>query len=121
MIGHVKLSAGDFEVSRSFSEKALQPLGYRILLTPAPEVAGMGREYPDFWIGVTDELTTTHVAFRVDGRLQVDSFHTVAFAAGGVDNGRPGPRPRYHAQYYGAFVLDLDGNNVEAVCHDGAG
>jgi hypothetical protein len=108
MIDHVKLSESDFEVSRSFSEKALQPLGNRILLTPAPEVAGMGREYPDFWIGVTDGPTTAHVAFRADGRLQFDSFHTVALAAGGVDNGRPGLRPQCHAQYYGAFILDPD-------------
>jgi catechol 2,3-dioxygenase-like lactoylglutathione lyase family enzyme len=121
MIDHVKLFVRDFERSKAFYEQALQPLGYTIQLAPAPGVAGMGRERPDFWIEQSDEPTTAHVSFRADDRATVDAFHEAALAAGGTDNGEPGPRPQYHPSYYGAFVHDPDGNNVEAVCHDRPG
>ena len=120
MIDHIKLFVRDAEGSRAFYERALQPLGYRVMLAPGPGVVGMGREFPDFWLEQADEATTAHVAFRADDRELVDAFHDAALAAGGSDNGGPGSRPQYHEQYYSAFILDPDGNNIEAVCHDAA-
>ena len=80
----------------------------------------MGIERPDFWVALQPATrTVAHVAFRAESTAQVDAFHAAAVAAGGRDNGAPGPRPQYHPAYYGAFVLDPDGNNVEAVCHTG--
>ena len=117
MIDHIKLFVSDPERSRAFFERALEPLGYRVMLTPAPGVVGMGRDMPDFWIAPGDAPTTAHVAFRSEDRETVDAFHRAALAAGGRDNGAAGSRPQYHPAYYGAFVLDPDGNNVEAVCH----
>ncbi len=121
MIDHVKLHVADFERSRAFYETALAPLGYRVLLTPAPLTAGLGGDFPDFWISQSKHPTVAHVAFRTASRVLVDAFHSAALAAGGVDNGAPGERPHYHPVYYGAFVLDPDGNNVEAVCHEPPG
>jgi catechol 2,3-dioxygenase-like lactoylglutathione lyase family enzyme len=118
VIDHLKLFVADFDRSRAFFEQALEPLGYRPMLTPAPNVLGMGRDHPDLWIAQSDHPTKAHVAFRAETRELVDAFHAAALAAGGTDNGAPGPRPIYHPQYYGAFVLDPDGNNVEAVCHE---
>jgi catechol 2,3-dioxygenase-like lactoylglutathione lyase family enzyme len=119
MIDHIKLFVRDLERSKAFYENALEPLGYRPMLTPAPGVVGMGRDRPDFWLAETSETTSpAHVAFRADDRGLVDEFHRAALAAGGTDNGNPGDRPHYHPSYYGAFVLDPDGNNVEAVCHE---
>ena len=121
MIDHIKLLVSDLELSRGFYEQALAPLGYRIMMEPAPGVVGLGVERPDFWIAAdpqTQGRATVHVAFRVDDREHVDAFHGAAIAAGGVDNGGAGMRAHYHPSYYGAFVLDPDGNNVEAVCHE---
>jgi catechol 2,3-dioxygenase-like lactoylglutathione lyase family enzyme len=118
MIDHIKLFVSDVERSETFYEQALRPLGYRVLLRPVPVVVGMGRDFPDFWLAATEGPTTAHVAFRADNRRLVDAFHDAALAAGGRDNGAPGLRPHYHETYYGAFILDPDGNNVEAVCHD---
>jgi catechol 2,3-dioxygenase-like lactoylglutathione lyase family enzyme len=121
MIDHLKLMVADVERSRAFYERALEPLGYRVMLEPAPGVVGMGVDHPDFWVALQPEArTVAHVAFRAESTTQVDAFHAAALTAGGRDNGGPGLRPRYHPAYYGAFVLDPDGNNVEAVCH-GAG
>jgi catechol 2,3-dioxygenase-like lactoylglutathione lyase family enzyme len=118
MIDHIKLFVRDIERSRAFYTQALEPLGYRVMLEPAPGVVGMGVDRPEFWLGFEPELTTTaHVAFAVDSTERVDAFHRAALGAGGRDNGAPGLRPQYHPGYYGAFVLDPDGNNVEAVCH----
>src|SRR3954452_12411875 len=118
MIDHVKLLVRDIERSREFYARALEPLGYRVMLEPAPGVVGMGVEMPDFWLAFEPVLSSTaHVAFRVESVERVDSFHRAALEAGARDNGAPGPRPQYHPRYYGAFVLDPDGNNVEAVCH----
>jgi catechol 2,3-dioxygenase-like lactoylglutathione lyase family enzyme len=76
---------------------------------------------PDFWIAEVSPVSVgVHVSFQVDSRALVDAFYAAAIAAGGTDNGPPGPRPMYHPGYYGAFVRDPDGNNVEAVCHHGA-
>jgi len=118
MIDHLKLHAADPARSRAFYEEALRPLGYRVFMEPAPGVVGMGAKRPDFWIAPADGApTTAHLAFRAESEHEVDAFHAAALAAGGTDNGAPGLRPHYHQNYYGAFVLDPDGNNVEAVYH----
>ena len=118
MIDHLKLHVRDVERSRAFYEEALAPLGYRAMLEPAHGVVGFGADRPDFWVALDPEAAGfAHVAFAVDSTATVDAFHAAALEAGGRDNGAPGPRPQYHPRYYGAFVLDPDGNNVEAVCH----
>jgi catechol 2,3-dioxygenase-like lactoylglutathione lyase family enzyme len=118
MIDHVKLFATDPARSRAFYELALKPLGYRVMLEPGPGVVGLGATRPDFWIAPADTAPTLcHLAFRVDSEQEVEAFHAAALAAGGTDNGEPRLRPHYHQNYFGAFVLDPDGNNVEAVYH----
>jgi catechol 2,3-dioxygenase-like lactoylglutathione lyase family enzyme len=117
MIDHVKLHVADAARSRAFYELALAPLGYRVVMEPVPGVVGMGTRFPDFWFAESDAATVAHVAFRAEDRAAVDAFHAAALAAGGTDNGAPGLRERYHPGYYGAFALDPDGNNVEAVHH----
>jgi catechol 2,3-dioxygenase-like lactoylglutathione lyase family enzyme len=118
MIDHLKLHVRDVERSRAFYVAALAPLGYRVMFEPRPGEVGMGADRPDFWLALQPEVTSfAHVAFRVDSTDLVDAFHRAGLDAGGRDNGAPGPRPQYHPRYYGAFVLDPDGNNVEAVCH----
>jgi catechol 2,3-dioxygenase-like lactoylglutathione lyase family enzyme len=121
MIDHIKLFVADAERSRRFYERALEPLGYRVMLEPAPGVVGMGVEMPDFWLAPADgePRPTGHVAFRAGDHELVRAFHRAGLEAGGRDNGAPGPRPQYHPHYFGAFVLDPDGNNVEAVHHGG--
>ena len=88
-----------------------------MILEPADGVVGLGARLPDLWIAQSDAPTVAHVALRAEDRAAVDAFHAAAVAAGGSDNGPPGLRPQYHPGYYGAFVLDPDGNNVEAVHH----
>jgi catechol 2,3-dioxygenase-like lactoylglutathione lyase family enzyme len=125
MIDHTGVVVADFARSKAFYEAALAPIGYALLLefpaavTGHTDVAGFGEPpKPDFWISAgTPNRPPLHVAFRVGSRAEVDAFHRAAIAAGGRDNGAPGLRPHYHAHYYGAFVLDPDGHNVEAVCH----
>jgi catechol 2,3-dioxygenase-like lactoylglutathione lyase family enzyme len=122
MIDHLKLHVRDVERSRAFYERALAPLGYRVMLEPAPGEVGFGAERPDFWLArARTAVGFAHVAFGVDTTDLVDAFHAAALEAGGRDNGGPGMRPQYHRAYYGGFVLDPDGNNVEAVCHRAAG
>jgi catechol 2,3-dioxygenase-like lactoylglutathione lyase family enzyme len=118
VIDHVGVNVKSVESSRAFYERALAPLGYGALMT-APEGVGFGRDgKPDFWIGRRDPVHAgVHVAFVAKDRPTVDAFYAAAIAAGGRDNGKPGLRPHYHENYYGAFVLDPDGNNIEAVCH----
>jgi catechol 2,3-dioxygenase-like lactoylglutathione lyase family enzyme len=118
MIDHLKLFVADVGRSRAFFEAALAPLGYRVLMEPAPDVIGMGAQRPDFWLAAAhDAATRCHVSFRAESEHDVEAFHAAALAAGATDNGGPGLRPHYHQNYYGAFVLDPDGNNVEAVYH----
>jgi catechol 2,3-dioxygenase-like lactoylglutathione lyase family enzyme len=118
VIDHIKLHVRDVERSRAFYEAALAPLGYRVMLAPVPGQFGFGADRPDFWLALDPEAAGfAHVAFGVDTTDLVDAFHAAALDAGGRDNGAPGPRPQYHPRYYGGFVLDPDGNNVEAVCH----
>jgi len=118
MIDHVSLSVSDFAASRAFYEPALATLGIGIVMEFS-QAAGFGvGGKPSFWIAQRDAVGTgAHVAFDCDDRATVDAFHAAALAAGGRDNGGPGLREHYHPTYYGAFVLDPDGNNVEAVCH----
>jgi catechol 2,3-dioxygenase-like lactoylglutathione lyase family enzyme len=126
MIDHTGINVSDYQRSKKFYQAALAPLGYTVVMELDPEQTG-GYEgagfgvppKPDFWIGkAAPQKPPVHVAFRATNRGQVDAFYKAAIAAGGRDNGKPGPRPHYHADYYGAFVLDPDGHNIEAVCHE---
>ena len=118
MIDHVALNVRDVGASRDFYEKALAPLGYAIVMQ-FPTGVGFGASgKPDFWIMARDPRNSgVHVAIAAADRKAVDAFYAAAMAAGGRDNGAPGLRAHYHPSYYGAFVLDPDGNNIEAVCH----
>jgi len=128
MIDHTGVGISNPELSRNFYERALAPIGYSVLAeipkehTGGAVVLGFGvAPKPDFWLNQgTPQTPRLHVAFRADNRAQVDAFYRAALAAGGRDNGPPGPRPHYHPDYYGAFVLDPDGHNIEVVCHDPA-
>ncbi|HEY5810701.1 MAG TPA: VOC family protein [Povalibacter sp.] len=126
MIDHTGVSVSDFARSKAFYAAALLPLGYRVMMEFTPEqtgrvhVAGFGvPPKPDFWIASGEpNKPGIHTAFRAANRAEVDAFYKAALAAGGRDNGPPGLRPNYHENYYGAFVFDPDGHNVEAVCHE---
>jgi len=125
MIDHTGIDVSDAALSRRFYEEALAPLGYRVLLeipvefTGGAVVLGLGvPPKPDFWLHQgSPQQPRVHVAFRAESRAQVDAFYRAGLAAGGKDNGPPGLRPQYHKDYYGAFVLDPDGHNIEACCH----
>ncbi len=125
MIDHTGIDVDDFERSKAFYSRALAPLGYALLMefpaavTGHTDVAGFGEvPKPDFWISRgTANRPPIHVAFRAANRKTVDAFYHAALAAGGKDHGAPGLRPHYHPNYYGAFVIDPDGHNIEAVCH----
>ena len=120
MLDHIGLNVSDYDRSREFYERALAPLGFSLLMEPMPSIGGFGRDgKPWFWINDQRQPTSenVHVAFTVPDRATVDAFHAAALEAGGTDNGAPGLREIYHPDYYGAYVLDPDGNNVEAVCH----
>jgi len=120
MLDHVGLAVANFAKSREFYKQALAPLGYQLLMEFG-EAAGFGKDgKPDFWIGQGNAAGVSHVAFAAAKRQIVDDFYKAAMAAGGKDNGAPGLRPQYHPDYYGAFVFDPDGNNIEAVCHQAA-
>lgn len=125
MIDHMGLQVSNLTASKDFYQKALAPLGYALIMELTKEQtggfagAGFGvPPHPDFWIGEgTPNQPPIHVAFRAADQASVDAFYTAALAAGGRDNGAPGLRPQYHPNYYGAFVLDPDGHNIEAVFH----
>jgi catechol 2,3-dioxygenase-like lactoylglutathione lyase family enzyme len=118
VLDHVGVPVSDFERSKRFYAQALSPLGYELIMEPSPSAAGFGRSgKPEFWIGQGETGQAFHIAFAADDRATVNTFHEAAIAAGGRDNGGPGLRPRYHASYYGAFVLDRDRYNIEAVYH----
>ena len=118
MIDHISLHVTDIAKAKAFYAAALAPLGYTILMDFGHAV-GLGvAPKPDFWLaGGGPGRPPAHIAFRADNRAMVDAFYKAALAAGGRDNGVPGVRPQYHPNYYGGFVLDPDGNNIEAVCH----
>lgn len=125
MLDHIGLPVSDFAKSKAFYETVLASLGIRLLMDmdlsddggPAG-YAGFGVERPQFWIGTGRPFTgRLHVAFAARDRAQVRAFYEAALASGAKDNGAPGLRPHYHANYYGAFVIDPDGHNIEAVSH----
>jgi len=119
MLDHVTLGVSDIERAKAFYDLALAPLGIERLYAEGDGAAGYGaNKKAFFWIGRRGALQTgAHVAFTAPDRETVDRFYQAALAACGTDNGPPGLRPQYHANYYGAFVLDPDGHNIEAVCH----
>lgn len=124
MIDHTGISVVDFEAAKTFYDKAMAPLGASLLYmvpeqyTGGAKVGGYGRDRPVFWLHETmTPAPGRHYAFSAASRADVDAFHEAALLAGGKDNGAPGLRPHYHEHYYAAFVFDLDGNNIEAVCH----
>ncbi|HEY0265747.1 MAG TPA: VOC family protein [Rhizomicrobium sp.] len=123
MLDHIGIGVTDFGRAKQFYIHALAPLGVEVVMEVTAEqtgdhpVCGLGEGgKPYFWIGV-GPVARVHVAFTAKTRADVDSFYKSALAAGGRDNGPPGLRPHYHANFYGAFVLDPDGHNIEAVCH----
>jgi catechol 2,3-dioxygenase-like lactoylglutathione lyase family enzyme len=119
MLDHVTIGVRDVEQSVKFYDRALAPLGITRLYAEGARFAGYGvRPKAFFWIGSREKPQTgAHVAFTTPDRATVERFYEAAIAAGGKDNGPPGVRPHYHPNYYGAFVLDPDGHNIEAVCH----
>ena len=118
MLDHVSIGVSDIERSKAFYDQALRALGISRLYADGTQAAGYGiRPKAFFWIGErSTPQTGAHIAFAAGDRATVDRFYEDAIKAGGRDNGRPGIRPHYHAHYYGAFVLDPDGHNIEAVC-----
>ena len=118
MIDHVAIDVSDLERSKAFYVEALGPVGYELAMEIDDKALGFAAAgKPDFWLYRGTATGGTHVAFAAPDRATVDAFHGAALAAGGKDNGEPGLRTHYHEHYYGAFVHDPDGNNVEAVCH----
>ena len=126
MLDHVSLGTANLARARKFYDAALKPLGYKMVL-PVPGYGyGYGGAKGDakFWIGLPlakrrkpRASAGTHVAFLAENRKSVDAFYKAAIKAGAKDNGKPGLRPEYHANYYGAFVFDPEGHAIEAVCH----
>ncbi len=128
MIDHISLNTPDYERAKAFFLAALAPIDYGLVMEitraqvptlPVEVCCGLGvGAKPDFWLSPTDGAPVPqHIAFTASSRAAVDAFYAAAIAAGGKDNGGPGVRPHYHEHYYGAFVFDPDGNNIEAVCH----
>jgi catechol 2,3-dioxygenase-like lactoylglutathione lyase family enzyme len=115
---HIGVSVTDFEKSKAFYTKALAPLGIGVVME-GPGWAMVGKSgKPEFWFGAHGKPPgPIHIAFAAANRAEVRAFYEAAIAAGGRDNGGPGIRAQYHPNYYGAFVFDPDGHNVEAVCH----
>src|ERR1700694_567934 len=127
MIDHITFGVADFARSTAFYDRAFAPLGVKRLFDVPPEhtggvsSTGYGDTRPWFWIAEQDATSgKLHVALEAQTRAAVDAFYREAIAAGGKDNGRPGPRPHYGPAYYGAFVWDPDGHNLEAVCRQPA-
>ena len=118
IIDHIGLAISDYAESKQFFTQALGPLGI-VLVAEVQGWAGFGKDgKPEFWFGEGGETRAPmHIAFVAETRSLVDQFYAAAMAAGGTDNGAPGVREIYHPNYYGAFVLDSNGHNIEAVCH----
>ncbi len=122
ILDHIGFPVTDYSRSLEFYSRALAPLGITLLKEyklsdDGDGYAGFGRVRPQFWFGTGELSGRLHVAFAAKNREEVAAFYQAALAAGGKDNGAPGLRPHYHADYYGAFVLDPDGHNIEAVTH----
>lgn len=117
MIDHVILKVSDLTASRAFYEKALASLGFKVVMD-LPKGVAFGQTKPEIGIAEGEPVHTgIHLAFASPDRTMVDAFYSAGLQAGGRDNGPPGLRPQYHPDYYGAFLLDPDGNNIEVVCH----
>jgi catechol 2,3-dioxygenase-like lactoylglutathione lyase family enzyme len=125
VLDHIGFVVNEFDRSKRFYSVALAPLSITLIMDVTPEQTGLGSHAgfgadgkPFFWIGNHGQPATgVHIAFTAQSRAAVDEFYRAALGVGGRDNGAPGIRPHYHEHYYGAFVLDPDGNNIEAVCH----
>ena len=121
IIDHVGIKVADYDLALKFYREALGTLGIELLADWTfgnERVGGFGKARPTFWIGNGRRTRgETHVAFTAASRAEVQAFYAVALSTGGRDNGPPGLRVQYHPDYYGAYVFDLDGNNIEAVCH----
>lgn len=118
IIDHIGFAVSNSEKSNSFYTAALAPLGIKIVMEYGGW-SGFGKDgKAEFWIGEDAAAhKPMHIAFAADNREQVRQFYDAALGAGGKDNGKPGIREEYHPDYYGAFVIDPDGHNIEAVCH----
>jgi len=118
VLDHIGIGVSDLAASKAFYAEALAPLGIGVVME-FPDAVGLGSpDNPDFWIGKGEHPPAPlHLAFAAATRAQVDAFYAAAIAAGAKDNGAPGIRAHYHANYYAAFVIGPDGHNVEAVCH----
>lgn len=125
MFDHVKFGVRDFAASKTFFQKALEPLGVEIVGEGPPsygvELCVKGGDVSLCLFQTDEKPARLHLAFRADNRQQVEAFYRAALEAGGKDNGGPGLRPHYHANYYAAFVIGPDGHNIEVVCHDPKG
>lgn len=125
MIDHVSIGARDIAATKRFYDAALKPLGYACLCEGSTSL-GYGRDGVAFWIGTTDHPVPAdprsglHFCFRAPTRAAVDAFHAAALKHGGRDNGKPGVRADYDANYYAAFVVDPDGYRIEAYCGEAA-
>lgn len=118
MFDHVVFGVSNYEASKTFYLNALAPIGLSIVLEGPLGIELSADGKTSLCLFQTEEKPARlHLAFRADAREQVDEFYRAALAAGGKDNGAPGLRLRYHADYYAAFVIDPDGHNVEMVCH----
>jgi catechol 2,3-dioxygenase-like lactoylglutathione lyase family enzyme len=125
MIDHLGIAVGNHAASKSFYQKALAPLDIAVVMEVSKAESGAASDFtgfgnnnkPYFWIGEGQVANTMHLCFTADTRAQVDAFYDAAIKAGARDNGKPGLRAQYHPTYYGAFVIDLNGVNLEAVCH----
>jgi catechol 2,3-dioxygenase-like lactoylglutathione lyase family enzyme len=119
MLDHIGIEVTDLERSKAFYAAALAPLGYSLAFEFEGGAGfGSGEGIPDFWLHLGEAKSGTHVAFHAQERQVVHAFHEAALAAGGTDDGAPGPRPQYTPTYYAAYVRDPDGHNIEAVCHE---
>jgi catechol 2,3-dioxygenase-like lactoylglutathione lyase family enzyme len=121
-IDHISLSVGDYDKAKTFYAAVLKPLRGGIVMEfpmdDGTRTMGLGSDgKPFLWVTAAGKVPHQHIALRAETREQVDAFYASAMAAGGTDNGPPGLRPHYHANYYAAFVLDPDGHNIEVVTH----
>jgi catechol 2,3-dioxygenase-like lactoylglutathione lyase family enzyme len=118
ILDHIGLAVRDFGAAKTFYRRSLAPLGIEVMVE-GDGWAMLGKDgKPQFWLGVHGiPPGPIHIAFAAETRAQVRAFHRAALAAGGRDNGAPGVRAKYHPNYYGAYVFDPDGHNIEAVCH----
>ena len=125
MIDHIGISVRNHAQSKRFYSDALAPLNIGVVMEVSKAESGASSDYtgfgtgpkPFFWIGEAAVAGTMHLCFTAETRAQVDAFYAAAVKAGARDNGKPGIRPHYHPNYYGAFVIDPNGLNLEAVCH----